>query len=300
MADVVRNADGFSAGKCRLGNVAAVARLRGHPGGAQALVRLATESPSGVAMSSQDRDVDLEPNDTARTSHASLPALQFEPMGDSGLVVRFGDRIDLQVHHRVRALSDYLLAHTMEGVLEFTPAFTTICLFYDPGRWALADLCAEVQRIIERLSAARHPKPRIVEIPVCYGGLFGPDLRFVAQHNHLSEDEVVQLHVSGEYLTYMIGFAPGFPYLGGMSDRIGAPRRMSPRQRVPAGSVGIAGNQTGIYPLETPGGWQLIGRTPVTLFRPLENPPSVLQVGDAVRFRTMSPLEFQTWRETHP
>ena len=132
---------------------------------------------------------------------------------------------------------------------------------------------------------------------MCYGGEYGPDLEEVARHNGLSVDEVIALHSGGEYLVYMIGFAPGFPYLGGMSERIAMPRRSSPRAQIPVGSVGIAGMQTGVYPIETPGGWQLIGRTPLALFRPEENPPSLLQAGNKVRFRPISADEFAAWKE---
>jgi inhibitor of KinA len=139
--------------------------------------------------------------------------------------------------------------------------------------------------------------PRVVEIPVCYGGEFGPDLGYVAEHNQLSVEEVIEIHTSGQYLVYMIGFAPGFPYLGGMSERIMAPRRQSPRLAIPAGTVGIAGMQTGVYPIETPGGWQLIGRTPLALFRPQDNPPSLLQSGDIVRFCQISDKEYEEYKE---
>ena len=146
-------------------------------------------------------------------------------------------------------------------------------------------------------TARRTNASRVVEIPVCYGGQYGPDLAFVAQHNGLTEEEVIALHVSGEYYIYMLGFAPGFPYLGGLPERIAAPRHEVPRASVPAGSVGIAGNQTGIYPVSTPGGWQLIGCTPLVLFRPSENPPSLLLPGDTVRFRAISTAEMQAWPE---
>jgi inhibitor of KinA len=136
-----------------------------------------------------------------------------------------------------------------------------------------------------------------VEIPVCYGGEFGADLDFVAKHANLTPGEVIEIHSAADYLVHMIGFAPGFPYLGGMSSKIAAPRRSSPRLKVPAGSVGIAGEQTGIYPLETPGGWQLIGRTPLALFRPEQDPPTLLQPGDIVRFRPITPQQFRELKE---
>lgn len=132
----------------------------------------------------------------------------------------------------------------------------------------------------------------IIEIPVCYGGEFGPDLEYVAAHHHLSTDEVIRIHCSSEYLIYAIGFAPGFPYMGGMSEQIATPRKSTPRLVIPAGSVGIAGKQTGIYPLATPGGWQLIGRTPLALFQPHQYPPVLLQSGSYIRFRAIDHAEY--------
>ena len=137
----------------------------------------------------------------------------------------------------------------------------------------------------------------MIEIPTAYGGEFGPDLELVAQHNNLSAAEVVQIHSDTRYLIYMIGFMPGFPYLGGMSPRIATPRKTTPRLKLPAGSVGIAGNQTGIYPAESPGGWQIIGRTPLELFRPTREPPAILQAGDYLTFVSVTPEEFAVIEE---
>lgn len=137
----------------------------------------------------------------------------------------------------------------------------------------------------------------VIEIPVCYGEEFGPDLEFVANHNGLTPEEVIRIHSSAEYLVYMVGFAPGFPYLGGMPEAIAAPRRPSPRLAIPAGSVGIAGKQTGVYPIETPGGWQIIGRTPIALFVPDSNPPTILASGDRICFRPISRQEYMERKE---
>jgi inhibitor of KinA len=147
------------------------------------------------------------------------------------------------------------------------------------------------------LEETKESKQRFVEIPVCYGGEYGPDLEAVAEYHHLSTSEVVEIHSKEEYLVYMIGFAPGFPYLGGMSEEIATPRRHSPRLSIPEGSVGIAGMQTGVYPISTPGGWQLIGRTPLELFCPNENPPTLLQSGDIVKFVPISLEEYQANKE---
>jgi inhibitor of KinA len=222
-------------------------------------------------------------------------SIQFAPLGDSALLVQFGETIDREVHNQVRQFAERLAEHPTLGRLELTTAFTTACVFYDPTCVSFADLCEQLQPLADEPNRRRTSAVRVVEIPVCYGGQYGPDLAFVAEHNGLTEEEVISLHAGGEYYIYMLGFAPGFPYLGGLPEQIATPRHATPRAQIPAGSVGIAGNQTGIYPVETPGGWQLIGRTPLVLFRPWENPPSLLLPGDTVCFRSISADEMQAW-----
>lgn len=150
-----------------------------------------------------------------------------------------------------------------------------------------------LQSKLENEQTEKELDHRTVSIPVCYGGEYGPDLEYVARHHNLTPEEVISIHSEGEYLAYMIGFAPGFPFLGGLSEKIATPRRSSPRTSIPAGSVGIAGMQTGVYPISTPGGWQLIGQTPIKLFLPEQNPPSLLQAGDIVKFEPISKEEYQ-------
>lgn len=221
----------------------------------------------------------------------------FATLCDRAVVVHLGDQIDPPTFRAVSSLAKKLIASPPIGVIEFVPAFTTIAVYYDPLRTSEAELCSSLTSLATTLDWTDGPNPRLVEIPVCYGGELGPDLEFVAQQTGLTPNDVVRIHSEGEYLVHMIGFAPGFPYLGGMSSRIAAPRRSSPRLKIAAGSVGIAGDQTGIYPLETPGGWQLIGRTPLTLFRPEQDPPTLLQAGDIVRFRSITPDQFRQLSE---
>ncbi|NHM33662.1 5-oxoprolinase subunit PxpB [Neobacillus terrae] len=218
------------------------------------------------------------------------------PFGDSAIIIQFDNNITLDAHRKVRVLTERLERNSFTGMVEYVPAFTTVTVYYDPIQLSYKEASSELERIVSELETASELNPRTVEIPVCYGGEFGSDLEFVAEHNGLTLDEVIQIHSGNEYLVYMIGFAPGFPYLGGMSERIQAPRRSSPRLTIPAGSVGIAGMQTGVYPIETPGGWQLIGRTPEALFRPKESTPSLLQSGDIVRFRPISREEYEQWK----
>ena len=223
--------------------------------------------------------------------------MQIVPLGDSAVIIQFGNQITPDIHRLVSACAARLEKEPFSGMVECVPAFTTITVFYNPLQLSFKEVCSALEQTITDMGDTKVNTPRIVEIPVCYGGEFGPDLMFVAEHNGLTADEVIQIHSSGEYLVYMIGFAPGFPYLGGMSERISTPRRQVPRLSIPAGTVGIAGMQTGMYPIETPGGWQMIGRTPVSLFRPTHHTPSLLQSGDMIHFRPISPKEFQEWKE---
>nr|WP_245203915.1 5-oxoprolinase subunit PxpB [Ammoniphilus resinae] len=226
-------------------------------------------------------------------------------MGDQAVIVSFGNTIDPETHRFIKTFTAHLHEHPFPGLIECVPAFTTVTVYYDPGLWIQENdsrlpydhVCETVETILTALPEQEETAARFVEIPVCYGGELGPDLEFVAQHNGLSSDEVIRIHCEGRYLVYMIGFSPGFPYLGGLSEKIAAPRRSSPRLVIPAGSVGIAGQQTGIYPIATPGGWQLIGRTPLSLFRPNMEEPSLLQAGDIIRFCQISEDEFKFWMD---
>ena len=175
-----------------------------------------------------------------------------------------------------------------EGGGEAVPAYASLVVHFDLMRIDYQTVSGWIQAQLEGLEERGLPAARVVEIPVIYGGAHGPDLDFVARHNGLTPAEVVAIHSAGEYPVYMLGFTPGFPYLGGLDARIAAPRLETPRSRVPAGSVGIAGSQTGIYSLDSPGGWRLIGWTPLRLFDPAADPPALLNVGDVVKFRVMS------------
>lgn len=233
--------------------------------------------------------------------------IEILPLGEAAVTVEFGKRIHPDIHLKVQAFAEYLESNDFPWLLEYISAFSSVTVFYDPllikasysarGNLLASEIVADLLRsYAAKLDTKKQHSPRIVRIPVCYGGEYGPDLAFVAQHNGLSTKEVIEIHTKGEYLVYMIGFAPGFPYLGGMSEKIAAPRRSSPRLAIPARTVGIAGLQTGVYPIETPGGWQLIGRTPSELFLPEENPPSLLKSGDVVKFYAVSQEEYEEIR----
>jgi KipI family sensor histidine kinase inhibitor len=206
------------------------------------------------------------------------------PAGDSALVAEYGDAIDARVNARVRQLQRALEAAGHAGLVELVPTYRSLMVHYDPMVASYAAVAGLILEAAGHLPDDPRESIRVVEIPVLYGGNEGPDLGDVAARAGLREAEVVALHAAGDYLVFMIGFMPGFPYLGGLPPAIATPRLATPRTLVPAGSVGIAGAQTGIYPSESPGGWRLIGRTPVRLFDTRLEPPALLQAGDHLRF----------------
>jgi len=214
------------------------------------------------------------------------------PLGDSALLIETGKIPDDSSQLAVRNIDSVLASTCPDWMIETIPAFTTLTLIYNPLLISFNEVKKEVMALLKGATEVASPPPRTVEIPVCYGGTYGPDLEFVAKYNGLSTEEVIRFHTGESYSVHMIGFAPGFPYLSGMSERIAAPRKETPRVGIPERSVGIAGNQTGIYPISTPGGWQLIGRTPVRLFLPDNNIPSLLQAGDRITFRRISADEY--------
>lgn len=232
----------------------------------------------------------------------SPPPLRLYPLGDAAVVLEFGQAIEPATHQLIQAFARVLARHPLPGLREVVPAFTTLTVYYDPlvvFELGAASPYEQVANSLQRLlpaaqaTAATCVPGTLIEIPVCYGGDLGPDLDLVASHAQLSAEEVVARHAAPEYLVYMVGFAPGFPYLGGLDARLATPRRAQPRPLVPAGAVGIAGVQTGVYSLPTPGGWQLIGRTPWRLFDPSRAQPSLLQAGDRLRFVPITEQEFQ-------
>ena len=248
--------------------------------------------------------------------------MEITPLGDSALIVRVRERFDdapeetlneiLRVFHRLESAA-------IPGVIELAPAYTTVAVFFDP--MAVANAGAKPNEIFDWLAkrvrtalssvaavypsrrrSPRRPKAddrrtaanrsRLIEIPVCYDPEFAFDLEQVARHAQISTKEVADLHCRAEYRVNCIGFTPGFPFLSGLSERLATPRRSTPRKEIPAGSVGIGGKQTGVYPLKSPGGWNIIGRTPLPLFDPQKNPPALLRAGDRVRFRSITRDEF--------
>jgi inhibitor of KinA len=224
----------------------------------------------------------------------AVEPIQYYPLGDNAIVIQLGNEISESIQHHISSICSFLEDYSFEGLIEYVPAFTSITIFYD----ALVTDYGGVQSLLEEMlqeimEGIEEQEAPIVEIPVLYGGTQGPDLSYVAAHAGVSEAEVIALHTAGEYLVYMIGFAPGFPYLGGLNEKLAAPRKETPRGKIAAGAVGIAGAQTGIYPIETPGGWQIIGQTPLKLFDVERQPPALLKAGNKLRFVAISEAEFE-------
>lgn len=209
--------------------------------------------------------------------------IRFLPCGDSAVTVEFGSTIDDALNAAVHAFAGAVEGLPLPAIREVVPTYRSATVHYDPAAIAYQDLLDLLRPLARDAGACRAEGP-VVEIPVLYGGAWGPDLQEVADHCGLPPQQVIQLHSAPDYRIYMLGFTPGFPYLGGMDARLATPRRREPRVRIPAGSVGIAGAQTGVYPIQSPGGWQLIGRTPLRLFDPALDPPILLAAGQRIRF----------------
>ncbi|GGL49195.1 5-oxoprolinase subunit PxpB [Sporolactobacillus putidus] len=234
--------------------------------------------------------------------------MKIEPFGELAVRVIFGDRIDPVIQQKINQFTAFFDRHPFGGFIEYVPAYTNVVFYYDPRQviaYGKKDLPAQQQVVdyllglLERMAERKKQEKsrRTVHIPVCYGGDFGPDLREVADIHNLSVDEVIAKHSEPEYLVYMLGFAPGFPFLGGLPEELATPRRAAPRVKIAAGSVGIAGRQTGAYPLDSPGGWQIIGRTPLPLFTPDTDPPTLLMAGDLVKFDPITEQEYKRTKE---
>lgn len=213
--------------------------------------------------------------------------------GDKAVVIEFGDTISEDVNSKVRAMMIAIATRKIRGIIEMVPTYRSLMVHYNPLEIGYQNLIEELKGIEGELDHIDIPLPKVLEIPTVYGGEYGPDIENVAKHNNLTADEVIQIHTSREYLIYMLGFTPGFPYLGGMDERISTPRLKTPRTKISGGSVGIAGNQTGIYPMDSPGGWQLIGKTPLKLYDPHRDTPILLQSGNYIKFVAIDEREYK-------
>lgn len=226
---------------------------------------------------------------------------RISPQGDRCLMVEFGQKVDRETNLRARALAQYLDDHPLPGVLDVVPAFTSVAIHYRPEALVEAAanglpydlLAARVEQVLQAGVERKAPAQRRVEIPVCYGGDFGPDLEEIARARKVTPEELITIHSQSPHVVYMLGFAPGFPYIAGLDERLAMPRRATPRLRIPLGTIAIAGGQSVVYTLETPGGWNLIGRTPLRVFTPETDPPCLLRAGDAVQFVPITLAQYQ-------
>jgi KipI family sensor histidine kinase inhibitor len=216
-------------------------------------------------------------------------------MGDRALLIEVGDRISSGINSRVRELFISLDREKVKGIKDIIPSYRSILVVYDPLEIPLTTLQSTMNGIYEKADGCQMPDPKTLEIPVVYGGEYGPDLYWVAEYHQITSKEVVRFHSETLYQVYMIGFTPGYPYMGELPEAIATPRRDTPRTAVPKGSVAIALRQTGIYPTESPGGWQIIGRTPFSLFNPYASPPVPLEMGDRVKFFPIKEKDFSHW-----
>ena len=212
--------------------------------------------------------------------------------GDSSVCVEFGNEISPDINRKIRAFKIAVEKSGIPGIVETVPTYRSMLVHYKPEVIGYKAITEKFKSLMGTLDNIEIPPPTVIEIPVLYGGEMGPDIENVASHNGKTVEEVIKIHTSQEYLIYMIGFIAGFPYLGGMSKEIATPRLKEPRVKIDGGSMGIAGEQTGIYPLDSPGGWQLIGRTPLKLYDAEREKPVLLEAGQYIKFRSISQKEF--------
>jgi KipI family sensor histidine kinase inhibitor len=235
---------------------------------------------------------------SSRTAMPMNDSISFRPASDQSLLIHFGQRITLDAHEQVRKLLHLLQTEPIAGVRNLHPAYCSVLIDFDALKLSHQELETVLRDYLGRFELLHLPDPREVQIPTCYGDEFGPDLNEVASLHGITPDDAIELHASVTYVVYFLGFVPGFAYLGELPAALATPRLDSPRRSTPAGSVGIADNQTGVYPFATPGGWRLIGRTPIAMFRPDRTNMSFLNVGDRVRFAPISSAQFAALQST--
>ncbi|ACB84728.1 5-oxoprolinase subunit PxpB [Natranaerobius thermophilus] len=229
-----------------------------------------------------------------------MSKLQILPAGDKAVVMEFENEISPEVNAKIRA-TDHLLREEfqLKGITEIIPTYRSLLIYYDEKYWDFETLSKKLVEIPHYLEEKEIPEPKTLNIPVVYGGEYGPDLEYVAEYNNLTSDQVIEIHHTTTYLIYMLGFVPGFTYLGGMSEKIATPRLKDPRAKIPEGSVGIAGSQTGVYPLESPGGWQLIGRTPLKFYDPNKEDPFLPKPGYHLKFYPITEDEYREFKNKY-
>lgn len=233
------------------------------------------------------------------------PSYRMYPCGDHAVTIELGDAVDAAINQKVMSLFTYLKAKQITGVKDIIPAYHTVTIVYDTGllkkqaqkATVYEMMCGQLEKAVEAFTIVPTTESRLVRIPVCYDLSLAPDIESLATLHKISVDEVIQLHTGKMYRVYMIGFLPGFAYMGTVDEKISTPRKAQPRTLVPAGSVAIAGEQTGIYPFDSPGGWHLIGQTPIQMFSVSKEAPCYLHPGDAIEFYAISITEFEKQKQ---
>lgn len=226
-----------------------------------------------------------------------MQIIRFLTAGDSSLLIEFGEEISPEINKKITATVQLMKAQQIEGVVDLIPAFCSLLINYDPRIITYENLQKRMEHLVKLDVTAEQASKKVIEIPVCYGGEYGPDIENIAEHAGLTVEEVIKIHSSRDYLIYMLGFLPGFAYLGGLEECLHTPRLANPRIKINAGSVGIGGSQTGIYPLDSPGGWQLLGMTPVTVYDPLREVPILYEAGEYIRFVPVDEAEYKRIKE---
>ncbi|WP_052137616.1 5-oxoprolinase subunit PxpB [Campylobacter sputorum] len=221
-----------------------------------------------------------------------MSSIKFFPIAGVGVMIKFGDIIDFKINFLIRNVAQKI--SKIHGVIEIIPSYNDLCIHYDPSKILYEEICMIVDNLVNKCKDLKdNQNVNLVEIPVCYCEEFALDKESVISHTKLDWDEIVKIHTSKNYLVYMMGFMPGFCYLGGMDERINTPRLKVPREQIPKGSVGLAGSQTGIYPWASPGGWKIIGKTPIKMYDIDRKIPSVVEAGDYIKFKTINLDEFK-------